>query len=394
MAQIDALLSQMQQAGIPAATLRGGAPMEFAGSSTKPVTQGKSLPNVRLNEILREILPVSAQPAFESGESVQFDYASPLGNCHVVARQTQGVIEMQIAFVFSVVPNAVSLDKPAAASTAPAPTPTGTGTATVTPTPSAYPASVVPPTSVPSPVPVPVPVNNSGQKDAVLPPEIRGFNWGGLFLSWIWAIGNSTWIGLLGLIPCIGFIMRLVLGIGGNQMAWRARRWDSVAHFQKTQKTWGIVGAVIFLGSNLFMIPLLGAILFPVFARARENARRTSCQSNMVSVMLATLQYQKANGKFPTGTTMAAWKTALLPYANDEKLFLCPSARGGEESYTLNPRMSGINPETLNDPAGTPVFFDSDTRHLEGLNVAFADGHIKFYRQNSLPPGLQQSASQ
>jgi prepilin-type processing-associated H-X9-DG protein len=358
--------------------------MQFEGSTTQPATEGKLLPNARLNEILREILPVPALSAFESGEPVHFDYASPLGNCHVLARQTQGVIEMQITPAFLTAPAMVTLDKPVDA-----PTPPVTGTPPVAPVPPTPPASVISPASA---VP-PAPINDSGQKDAVLPPEIRGFNWGGLFLSWIWAIGNNTWVGLLGLIPCIGFIMRLVLGFGGNQMAWRARRWESVAHFQKTQKTWGIAGAAIFLGGNLFMIPLMAAILFPVFARARENARRSSCQQNMKRVMLAAYQYQQANGKFPTGTTMAAWKTALMPYARDEKLFLCPSTQAGEESYTLNPLMSGVNPETLNDPAGTPVFFDSDTRHLEGASVAFADGHIKFFRQNNLPPSLQQNAT-
>ena len=43
------------------------------------------------------------------------------------------------------------------------------------------------------------------------------------------------------------------------------------------------------------IIALLAAILFPVFARARENARRASCQSNMKQVALGVAQYVSDN---------------------------------------------------------------------------------------------------
>lgn len=39
------------------------------------------------------------------------------------------------------------------------------------------------------------------------------------------------------------------------------------------------------------IISILAAILFPVFARARENARRTSCMSNLKQINLGLLQY-------------------------------------------------------------------------------------------------------
>lgn len=43
----------------------------------------------------------------------------------------------------------------------------------------------------------------------------------------------------------------------------------------------------------IFIIALLAAILFPVFARARENARRTSCASNLKQIGLANAQYMQ-----------------------------------------------------------------------------------------------------
>ena len=43
------------------------------------------------------------------------------------------------------------------------------------------------------------------------------------------------------------------------------------------------------------IIAILAAILFPVFARARENARRSSCLSNMKQIGLGMMQYSQDN---------------------------------------------------------------------------------------------------
>ena len=48
------------------------------------------------------------------------------------------------------------------------------------------------------------------------------------------------------------------------------------------------------------IIGILAAILFPVFSRARENARRTSCMSNLKQLGLAAMQYvQDYDGRYP-----------------------------------------------------------------------------------------------
>ena len=70
------------------------------------------------------------------------------------------------------------------------------------------------------------------------------------------------------------------------------------------------------------IIAILAAILFPVFQKVRENARRTTCQSNMKQLGIATTQYtQDYDESFPTGATDAAatsenslWGTKLQPY--------------------------------------------------------------------------------
>ncbi|MAD03342.1 hypothetical protein NQS96_09950 [Pseudoalteromonas shioyasakiensis] len=104
--------------------------------------------------------------------------------------------------------------------------------------------------------------NNSGQgKVDNLPEGIKGFSWGAFLLSWIWAIGNSTWIGLLALVPYVGFIVSIYLGFKGREMAWQNKRWDSVEHFQRVQKQWSFWGVLIIGG--IFLLGILSAILIP-----------------------------------------------------------------------------------------------------------------------------------
>ena len=99
--------------------------------------------------------------------------------------------------------------------------------------------AIIPPLAVP------------GKK--AIPDGIRGWSWGAFLLSWVWAIGNKTWIGLLALIPYVGLIMAIILGIKGREWAWQNKEWDSIEHFQRVQKQWNrwafiIVGALLVIG--------------------------------------------------------------------------------------------------------------------------------------------------
>jgi prepilin-type N-terminal cleavage/methylation domain-containing protein/prepilin-type processing-associated H-X9-DG protein len=85
------------------------------------------------------------------------------------------------------------------------------------------------------------------------------------------------------------------------------------------------------------IIAILASILFPVFARARENARRTSCQSNMKQLGLGFMQYaQDYDERFPTGGVNTAgypneykwgggWGTRVYPYVKSTGVYQCPS---------------------------------------------------------------------
>ena len=78
------------------------------------------------------------------------------------------------------------------------------------------------------------------------------------------------------------------------------------------------------------IISILASILFPVFARARENARRASCMSNMKQIALGCIMYsQDFDGNlFPykywgTGTSEME---VLQPYIKNTQIFRCPSS--------------------------------------------------------------------
>jgi prepilin-type N-terminal cleavage/methylation domain-containing protein/prepilin-type processing-associated H-X9-DG protein len=81
------------------------------------------------------------------------------------------------------------------------------------------------------------------------------------------------------------------------------------------------------------IIAILAAILFPVFARARENARRSSCQSNLKQIGLGLMQYtQDYDEHTPRlwfgawSGTAGRWMDVVQPYVKSEQLFDCPSA--------------------------------------------------------------------
>lgn len=103
--------------------------------------------------------------------------------------------------------------------------------------------------------------NTSGQGErAIVPPEIRRWNWGAFLLNWIWGLGNDTYIALLMFVPGVNLVMMVVLGAKGSAWAWRNRPWRDVAHFRRVQRQWAIWGVVVWAAS----IGLVAAIAVPV----------------------------------------------------------------------------------------------------------------------------------
>ena len=107
------------------------------------------------------------------------------------------------------------------------------------------------------------------------------------------------------------------------------------------------------------IIAILAAILFPVFARARENARRASCQSNLKQIGLGVMQYtQDYDETYPlryyggAGVRQEAntWRRAIFPYVKSTQLFSCPSnsnnTQFADDSTAANMTNAGYDPAT------------------------------------------------
>jgi prepilin-type N-terminal cleavage/methylation domain-containing protein/prepilin-type processing-associated H-X9-DG protein len=188
------------------------------------------------------------------------------------------------------------------------------------------------------------------------------------------------------------------------------------------------------------IIAILAAILFPVFARARENARRASCQSNLKQIALGFKQYiQDYDERYPMawfnagGSLLSAWKDPLDPYLKSAQIFKCPSApraKDGDYAYNIalhvkkeaavnnsssvilmwehewptaygqgcgryggdgsayGPRLvNGVQPSYAPNTDGcsfpATVYGESE-RHLDGSNFSFVDGHVKWYRPEKI----------
>lgn len=104
------------------------------------------------------------------------------------------------------------------------------------------------------------------------------------------------------------------------------------------------------------IIAILAAILFPVFATAREKARQTSCASNEKQLGLAFVQYvQDYDEMWPQGVNLdgnwmftgLGWANQLYPYVKSKGVYMCPddSTTAPASSYAYNANISR-NPST------------------------------------------------
>lgn len=203
------------------------------------------------------------------------------------------------------------------------------------------------------------------------------------------------------------------------------------------------------------IVSILAAILFPVFSRARENARRASCLSNLKQLGLAMMQYvQDNNERYPHNVISSDktppdgrywfttnhnwyWPQILYPYHKSIQVFYCPSSNRdannpaygnyGATTAMLTTSSSTDQTRALADivaPATTYMLLDSGSyrlspswaldlastnfylpgsgavgsdctsgnpdsqsdcetgRHFGGVNIAFADGHVKWVKSS------------
>jgi prepilin-type processing-associated H-X9-DG protein len=134
---------------------------------------------------------------------------------------------------------------------------------------------------------------------------------------------------------------------------------------------------------------VLAAIMFPVFAKAREKARQSSCLSNIKQLALATLAYaQDWDEVLPPAEN---WAEAILPYTKNTQLLLCPTDQTGEKiSYAMVSRLGGRKLADIPDPQHTILIYEVEHgqpvyRHNDGMNVGYVDGHAKWVQKGKLP---------
>jgi prepilin-type N-terminal cleavage/methylation domain-containing protein/prepilin-type processing-associated H-X9-DG protein len=179
------------------------------------------------------------------------------------------------------------------------------------------------------------------------------------------------------------------------------------------------------------IIAILAAILFPVFAKAREKARTSSCSSNLKQIGLGWLQYAQDNDErvLPmriggAGSTGFPLYDIMQSYIKSQQVLVCPSESNTTLTYTYNFQLGasgGKSMAAIVAPALCPAFADAvgtnppyvalmflagsntpgwyhlgrrwsptqnwpdsrdglihASRHMEGANYLFCDGHVKW----------------
>jgi len=188
------------------------------------------------------------------------------------------------------------------------------------------------------------------------------------------------------------------------------------------------------------IIAILAAILFPVFAKAREKARQTSCLSNLKEIGLASMMYAQDYDErlMPRCGPRISWggryawgqcsHMAVYPYINNLQIFACPSENTPfcpddknlnafpfpfsewRNSYGINCPLGWVSLSQIKRPAEvihwiesgyymgtktgyvtptgtltTPYYTYNDGTHPRaphngGTNIAFCDGHAKWIK--------------
>ncbi len=133
------------------------------------------------------------------------------------------------------------------------------------------------------------------------------------------------------------------------------------------------------------IIAILAAILFPVFARAREKARQTTCSSNQRQIAVSLQMYaQDHESRFPSYDSV--WKAAAI----DPAILKCPTAGSSvTNAYGFNISMSGIALSSIETPSDALLTADSSAadnilkstsdlavRHSGQLISSYVDGHV------------------
>ena len=126
------------------------------------------------------------------------------------------------------------------------------------------------------------------------------------------------------------------------------------------------------------IIAVLAAILFPVFARAREKARQSTCTSNQRQIIAAIHMYAQDHEETLPGSS-TIWSDLNV----EAGILMCPTAgKSVPLAYVYNEKYSGAAMGTINDPVNAIMTVDGDRygfvapRHSNQMVMSAADGHV------------------
>lgn len=215
--------------------------------------------------------------------------------------------------------------------------------------------------------------------------------------------------------------------------------------FSSIRARWGAF-TLIELLVVIAIIAILASMIFPSFARAREMARRASCQSNLKQLGLGMLQYiQDYDERLPGAGQLQKWGVgnghwvagengkqmaennspyaivagniqaspangAIFPYIKSEQIYICPSNVKGSDkklTYSMNCALGGSLQFAAEDSTEIALLVDegnandgffwatnnaNSSDHITQIhnntgNVLFVDGHVKAYPFGFFPMG-------
>lgn len=137
------------------------------------------------------------------------------------------------------------------------------------------------------------------------------------------------------------------------------------------------------------VIAILGAILFPVFTRAREAARKSHCSANLSQIGLALQVYARDHdGRFPPRDHDLR---PLSPYLSDGSVLRCPTDWAPAPEW---PGWSGLPSSSyqyrggyaIEDRADLPIVADWELRHNNFITVLSLSGSVKGVSTNGWTP--------
>lgn len=240
-------------------------------------------------------------------------------------------------------------------------------------------------------------VNTSGQGSAALvPQDIKGWNWGAFLLAPYWPFSNQVWIGLLSWIPLVGVVMALILGAIGNEWAWKSRRWRSVQVFKSHQRAWTTWGLILWgLGLTVLFATVLADRVWQGSLSTTKVLPPASPSSTPRSV---------ESSSPPTVTQLEIAEAFLARTGADERLVRTDNNRfeRGERVNLVFVDVKPFQPDQagqhwfdmqlrIQDPNRKTIFFQSDLLGEEGkiqLTNDTADSPYAYFNSTEdLSPG-------